>query len=204
MSGSCSIYVFFYAVFYFVTKVSYPLGVTGLCFRFLSLKKSHQWKKALLFGPIFSPLCYFHWTLRFPWLSKYAYSHFWIKSLSFDQIKWTLFYRFIDFVKRVFFPAWHQRIGSWFDVLWIHLPNGSVILAANWHSWILCNLHLHQAHLCSSENWLTSTHFLWWWDLKVTTGKLSKPSISSYGLTKYLTYTTGTSGDDVNEPILSL
>lgn len=135
----------------------------------------------------------------------YAYSHFWIKSLSFDQIKWTLFYRFIYFVKCVlFFPAWHQRIGSWFDVLWIHLPNGSVILVADWHSWILCNLHLHQAHLCSSENWLTSTHFLWWWDLKVTTGKLSKPSISSYRLTKYLTFTTGTSGDDVNEPILSL
>ena len=25
MSGSCSIYVFFYAIFYFVTKVSFPV-----------------------------------------------------------------------------------------------------------------------------------------------------------------------------------
>ena len=54
----------------------------------------------------------------------------------------------------LFVVAWHPRFCPRSFVLWLHIYHGVVLLVADRNSWILCHIPVHQAHLCSCENWL--------------------------------------------------
>lgn len=52
-------------------------------------------------------------------------------------------------------PAGHCRVHPLPSLLWLHHPDGAVILAADGHDWLLRSLHVHQKNLRCRKDWLS-------------------------------------------------